>query len=88
VANDGPIVPGEALARLANRFERAATHAPGSGLGLAIVHAIAQRIGGALVLRSPRAGHASGFEATFTIPIDGRAGVGSDNRGATTEPPA
>lgn len=82
VANDGPVVPAETLARLVNRFERSATHAPGSGLGLAIVHAIAQRIGGALVLRSPRAGHASGFEATVTLPIDGRADV------TMKEPPA
>lgn len=86
VANDGPVVPGEALARLVNRFERSATQAPGSGLGLAIVQAIAQRIGTPLVLRSPRAGHASGFEATVALSVDGRADVGKDNQGATTQP--
>lgn len=68
VANDGPVVPADALARLTDRFERAGTLAEGSGLGLAIVAAIAARIGGRLVLESPRPGHASGFEATLALP--------------------
>lgn len=70
VANDGPVVPSEALGRLADRFERAGTQAEGSGLGLAIVHAIAQRIGSALRLESPRPGQASGFEASLSLPIE------------------
>lgn len=70
VANEGPVVPAETLSRLMNRFERADAHTEGSGLGLAIVHAIAQRIGTALVLSSPRPGQASGFEATLMLPVD------------------
>ncbi|HYR25685.1 MAG TPA: ATP-binding protein [Aquabacterium sp.] len=69
VANEGPVVPSEALSRLVDRFERAGAHTDGSGLGLAIVHAIAQRIGSALVLKSPRPGQASGFEASLMLPI-------------------
>lgn len=69
VANDGAVVPSEALSRLVDRFERAGTQAEGSGLGLAIVQAIAQRIGSALVLRSPRPGQASGFEASLALPL-------------------
>jgi two-component system, OmpR family, sensor kinase len=69
VANDGPVVPPEVLARLADRFERAGTRTDGTGLGLAIVQAIAQRVGSALVLRSPRTGQASGFEAALTLPM-------------------
>lgn len=68
VANEGPVVPDETLARLANRFERAGKPRDGSGLGLAIVDAIAQRIGSALVLRSPGPGRGSGFEACLTLP--------------------
>ncbi|WP_374641394.1 ATP-binding protein [Tabrizicola sp.] len=68
VANDGPPVPPEALARLTDRFERAGATADGSGLGLAIVAAIAERSGGRLDLASPRRGSAQGFEARFTLP--------------------
>jgi two-component system OmpR family sensor kinase len=70
VANDGPVVPGEVLSRLAERFERAGAHTEGSGLGLAIVAAIAQRMGSALALQSPRPGRASGFEATLRLPVE------------------
>jgi two-component system OmpR family sensor kinase len=75
VANEGPVVPGDVLSRLVDRFERAGTQAEGSGLGLAIVHAIAQRIGRALVLHSPRPGLATGFEASLALPLtaSGRA---------------
>ena len=69
VANEGPVVPSEVLSRLMDRFERAGRHTDGSGLGLAIVHAVAQRIGGALVLKSPRTGQDAGFEASLTMPI-------------------
>src|SRR3546814_19363426 len=54
VANSGPVVPKETLARLTTRFERQATVAGGSGLGLAIVAAIAESTGSTLVLSSPR----------------------------------
>lgn len=69
VANDGPVLPGETLARLADRFERAGTPTQGSGLGLAIVQAVAQRIGSALLLHSPRPGQATGFEARLALPV-------------------
>ena len=70
VANDGPVVPRDALDRLTGRFERAGASAGGSGLGLAIVAAIANRIGSPLLLQSPRPGSPSGFQATVRLPTD------------------
>lgn len=70
VANEGPVVPPETLERLTARFERAGASIDGSGLGLAIVAAIADRIDSPLVLRSPRPGFASGFEASVSLPVD------------------
>lgn len=67
VANPGPVVPPETLARLTDRFVRDSS-GDGSGLGLAIVAAIAGRIGGGLTLASPRPGHDDGFEARITLP--------------------
>lgn len=67
VSNDGPVVPPEMLAKLANRFERAGTSAPGSGIGLSIVSTIADRLGSSLTLRSPRPGTQSGFEASVRL---------------------
>lgn len=72
VANDGPVVPAETLARLTGRFERANTTGGGSGLGLAIVQAIAERSGSRLLLKSPRSGEMSGFEAIVTLPVRDR----------------
>ncbi len=69
VGNEGPIVPCEDLARLTGRFERGGRLGDGSGLGLAIVDAIAQRIGTTLVLKSPRTGRDSGFEACLRLPM-------------------
>ena len=66
VANDGPVVPAEDLARLTHRFERARSDCEGSGLGLAIVATIAERSGSQLELRSPREGRASGFETRLS----------------------
>ncbi|WP_375570305.1 ATP-binding protein [Seohaeicola saemankumensis] len=66
VANDGPAVAPDSLKRLTRRFERGAASSTGSGLGLSIVAAIAERLGAALVVTSPRKGAASGFEVTFT----------------------
>ncbi len=66
VANDGPVVPAEDLARLTHRFERARSDSEGSGLGLAIVATIAERSGSPFELRSPREGRASGFEARLS----------------------
>lgn len=73
VASGGPALPPETLNRLTARFERASKKPDGSGLGLAIVAAIADRIGSPLVLRSPRPGHDSGFEASVRVPISAPA---------------
>ncbi len=69
VANAGPVIPQEVLARLTTRFERADPSTDGSGLGLAIVAAIADRIGSKLVLHSPRPGQESGFEISLQLPV-------------------
>jgi len=68
VANDGPVVPPDSLARLTDRFHRAGGALDGSGLGLSIIAAIAARIGSPLVLHSPRPGAATGFEARIRLP--------------------
>lgn len=79
VANDGPVVPREMLDRLTARFERANASTDGSGLGLAIVAAITNRIGSSLVLKSPRPGGSSGFEASLILPTDSPGfGAGRD----------
>ncbi len=80
VTNEGPVLPAKTLDLLTNRFERAGTSSNGSGLGLAIVAAIADRIGSHLILRSPRRGAASGFEAIVSLPKDG-----STHPGPTTQ---
>jgi two-component system OmpR family sensor kinase len=67
VSNDGPVVPPETLAKLADRFERGGISARGSGIGLSIVSTIAERIGSPLVLRSPTPGNQSGFEASVRL---------------------
>lgn len=63
VANDGPVVPTETLAKLSNRFERNGKPGQGNGIGLSIVSIIADRMGSTLTLRSPRASSLTGFEA-------------------------
>jgi two-component system OmpR family sensor kinase len=70
VANDGPVLPRDTLDRLTARFERANASTDGSGLGLAIVAGIANRIGSSLILKSPRPGASSGFEASLRLPTD------------------
>ncbi len=70
VSNEGPVLPPAMLSRLTARFERGNARNDGSGLGLAIVAAIADRIGAPLVLRSPRPGSPSGFEASLRLPSD------------------
>lgn len=70
VSNDGPVLSLETLLGLTARFERADAKTDGSGLGLAIVAAIADRIASPLVLKSPRAGAASGFQATIELPVE------------------
>ena len=68
VANSGPAVATETLARLKRPFERGATGAKGSGLGLAIAEAIASGSGARLELLSPIPGQSDGFEARFHLP--------------------
>ena len=68
VANSGPVVAAETLARLKRPFERGATGAKGSGLGLAIAEAIASGSGARLELLSPIPGQSDGFEARFHLP--------------------
>lgn len=70
VSNDGPVVPPEILARLSGRFERSGEPGRGNGIGLSIVSTIADRLGGALTLRSPRAGSQTGFEASLKLAVD------------------
>jgi two-component system OmpR family sensor kinase len=70
VANDGPVLPRDALDRLTARFERAGADSDGSGLGLAIVATIAERIGSPLILESPRPGASSGFQASIQVPME------------------
>lgn len=68
VANAGPVVGADVLARLKGRFERGATGARGAGLGLAIAEAIASGAGGRLDLLSPATGKDDGFEAVLHLP--------------------
>lgn len=68
VDNDGPVVPPEALARLATRFTRGGEAQDGSGLGLAITATIAGRLGARLALSSPRPGSTGGFRAEIGLP--------------------
>lgn len=69
VASDGPVVPAEALMRLAERFERGQGTETGSGLGLAIVAAMAERIDSRLLLESPCPGKETGFRASVRLPV-------------------
>lgn len=64
VIDDGRGVPADEIASLARRFVRS-RHATGTGagLGLSIVDMLARRMGARLVLRSPPASQARGFEA-------------------------
>ena len=71
VSNAGPVVAPERLQALTARFERGDAQADGSGLGLAIASAIADRIGTAIDLRSPRPDHADGFEVALRLPVAG-----------------
>ncbi|KQK32032.1 histidine kinase [Bosea thiooxidans] len=67
VANAGPAVPQDLLARLLNPFERGRAQAQGAGLGLAIAKAIAAGTDSSLELISPREGREDGFEARLRI---------------------
>lgn len=68
VRSQGPVVPGELLVRLTERYERGQAAARGTGLGLSIVDAIMEQSGGRLSLFSPARGRNDGFEAQLTLP--------------------
>ena len=64
VSDDGPGVDANELLSLVKRFKRGTgASGGGAGLGLSIVDTLARRMGAELVLASPPAGLASGFEA-------------------------
>ncbi len=67
VANAGPVVPAEVLARLSEPFERGQALVRGAGLGLAIARTIAGGTNGRIELLSPASGRIDGFEAGFFI---------------------
>jgi two-component system sensor histidine kinase TctE len=68
VADTGPGIPAQELARAGERFFRASNVAlPGSGLGLAIVRSIAERHGGRMEV-APGAGN-RGLVVTVTWPL-------------------
>jgi hypothetical protein len=69
VADQGPGIPPEDLARATERFFRgeAARSTPGSGLGLALVQAVAHLHGGALRLDAAN----PGLRATLCLPAGG-----------------
>jgi two-component system OmpR family sensor kinase len=77
VANEGPLLPAEALCRLTDRFHRQPGSGPGSGLGLAIVQSVMTQCGGSLELHSPARGRAQGFEAVLRFPDCRRDGEGA-----------
>lgn len=69
VANDGPVLPAEALDRLILRFERGPGKVGGSGLGLSIIKAIADRTGMNLKVLSPSAIGKAGVEIQVQLPL-------------------
>jgi two-component system OmpR family sensor kinase len=76
VANAGPAVPPDKLARLTDRFVRANSHTQGAGLGLAIVESLVRQAGGRIELTSPLVGTAGGFSARIMLP-----GLGGPSKG-------
>ena len=68
VANGGPALDPDSLARMTRRFERLGSGRAGSGLGLAIVEALVRNAGARLDLRSPVPGRSDGLRAAVTLP--------------------
>lgn len=69
VANDGPVLPPEAMEKLMRRFERGHGKIGGIGLGLSIVKVICDRAGADISVTSPRAIGKDGVEVKVTIPL-------------------
>lgn len=67
VTNHGAVVDKASLQGLTARFARGPTGASGSGLGLSIVRRLLEQMNGTLVLASPAAGMADGFEAIVQL---------------------
>jgi signal transduction histidine kinase len=66
IADDGPGVPDDDLARLTERGVRLDHRKPGSGLGLSIVREISDVYGLDLTLENRTEG---GFEAKVSVPL-------------------
>lgn len=79
VLNGGPVIPPETLEVLKKPFVRGSSVGAGGGLGLAIVDSVMKQIGGDLVLASPVAGRASGFEAGLLFPPEPEIAVSGAN---------
>lgn len=86
VLNTGAPIPPEALARLAQPFERLdrAVRTPGSGLGLSIVRAVAEAHGGRLELRARPEG---GLDAEARLPAAAGEGAPGESVAAGSPPP-
>jgi signal transduction histidine kinase len=86
VVNTGAPIPPDALARLAQPFERLdrAVRTPGSGLGLSIVRAVAEAHGGRLELRARPAG---GLDAEARLPAAAGAAAASEGGAAVAARP-
>lgn len=69
VANDGPVLPAEAMDRLMQRFERGDAKIGGSGLGLSIIKAITDRTGMTVNVVSPRPVKHEGVEVQVKLPL-------------------
>lgn len=65
VANDGPMLEPEQIARITRRFSRGDGAGDGTGLGLSIVGIISERASCKFALVSPRPKQKGGVEATF-----------------------
>lgn len=65
VANAGPVLPADQIARLTRRFSRGDGAGDGTGLGLSIVGIIAERAGAQLRIVSPRPDLEDGVSVCF-----------------------
>lgn len=69
IANDGPVLPADAMDRLMQRFERGNGKINGSGLGLSIIKAIADRTGMVVTVISPRPAKPEGVQVQVKLPL-------------------